>query len=977
MPPRKKPASPVSPAETKPAPATKPAAKKAPAAKKPAAPRKKPTSDIPAKRRPTAPPTEQEDFGPDDGTGRSLVIVESPSKAKTIAKYLGSNFKVLASYGHVRDLPSKGKTRDEEVVGINIAGGWLPRYVVEDRREGGASSKRRSPRDILDELGREARKASRIYLATDPDREGEAIAWHILDELKLPEAKTYRIRFNEITRPAIQAALAAADKIDMSRVNAQETRRILDRVVGYPLSNLLSKKVTAGLSAGRVQSVAVRIVVDRELEIEAFKTEEYWRIRALLALPDTVKYTADPTKAKVYAKKKGAAGDAAETPEEGETTAEGTPTKKEETAKIPAGSFIAELHRWQDAEFACADEATADAIYAQLNSATYKVRKIDQRDRKEYPQAPFTTSTLQQQANIRLHFTTQQTMSTAQKLYEGVDCGSDGTVALITYMRTDSTRVSNDALTAVRSMIQSDFGPNYLPPKPNSYASGKSAQEAHEAVRPTNLEMTPARVQPHLAPPQYRLYKLIYDRFVASQMMPAVFAVTSVEIEAGQGIFKANGRIEKFDGYRKVMPVIGREDVTLPPLREAQTLAKLSLASSQHFTQPPPRYNEASLVKKLEEEGIGRPSTYSSIIQTIQKRGYVEQDARRFKATELGKVATDFLVKGFPKVVDVKFTSQIEAELDQVEMGQAEANTILTDFWQNFSTALTHAKDHMPAAKGVETGEMCPKCGRPLVEQYSAKTKSKFIGCSGYRDKENKCDYIKPREGQPEPAAPVLTDFACPRCGKPFMQLTGRNGVYFKCSGAPGCKTVANPDAEGKPIVSAMETEHTCGKCGAPMVLRNFKGKFFMGCSAYPKCKNTIQCDAEGKPIEPVVTGEVCEKCNAPMDLKNYRGRFFLGCSAYPKCRSTKPLTEELKEKLKDQIAASKPAAKTAAKAGPEIEITELCPLCEAPMKLARGPRGFFLGCTAWAKTKCKGTRKITPELQAKIDAVKEQPAEA
>ncbi|MFL5339268.1 MAG: type I DNA topoisomerase [Gemmataceae bacterium] len=901
-----------------------------------------------------------------DGTRGShdLVIVESPAKAKTINKYLGPNFKVLASYGHVRDLPRK-KRKGEDIAGVRIAEGWVPTYVVSDKDDGKGAGKsrfqRRTPKDILSELKREAGKANRIFLATDPDREGEAIAWHIEDELKLPEARTYRIAFNEITRSAVQNALQHPGKINMDLVRSQEARRILDRIVGYPLSGLLGKKVSRGLSAGRVQSVAVRLIVEREREIEAFKTEEYWKLTALLApeeLREKVAYTADPARSKIFAKKKGEKDEAAAEPtdEEKATDAPAIP-------KPPAGSFIAELTKWDGQEPVLKSEADADKYLGALNGATWTVTKIEQKDRYEKPQAPFTTSTLQQQANLRLRFSASRTMQTAQKLYEGVDLGSEGAVGLITYMRTDSTRVSNDALTAVRQHIQASYGPAYLPASPNMYASGKSAQEAHEAVRPTDLAQTPQRVQAHLTPDQFRLYQLIYNRFVASQMTPAVFAVTSVEVTAAAGLFKARGEIEKFDGYRKVQVAIGKkEDVTLPPMKDGQALAKLDLFSSQHFTKPPARFNEASLVKSLEKEGIGRPSTYASIIETIQRRGYVRQEDRKFFATEIGKVVTDLLVQHFPDVLDMKFTSHFEEELDQIERREIQYEAVLNEFWGPFSEALKKAEEQMPKKSGEATGEMCPKCGKPLVKRYAKKTGKEFISCSGWKKDGTGCDYVKRPEGEEGPR--VLEDIKCPNCGKPMVQRAGFRGVPFLgCSGYPECKTTMKLTAEGKAEVTAKPTEFKCDKCGSPMVIRtNRRGVQFLACTGYPKCKYACDLDENGQPIKPPDLGLACEKCGEPMVIKRGPRGPFLSCSGYPKCKNAKPLTAELKEKLKD-VLPSPPKKDT----GPKIEITETCPECGAPMKLRNSARGSFLGCSKYPK--CKGTREVSEELMEKIAA--------
>jgi DNA topoisomerase-1 len=901
------------------------------------------------------------------GKKGNLVIVESPAKAKTIEKYLGAGFTVRASYGHVRDLPAGRRIKGEEVVGVNIQAGWVPRYLVQDRREGKG---RRTPREILDELQKEANKAATVYLATDPDREGEAIAWHISEELGLKDPTTFRITFNEITKSAVQRALANPSKVNIDRVKAQEARRVLDRVVGYPLSGLLGKKVTRGLSAGRVQSVAVKLIVDREREIEQFVTEEYWKITAWLSPQGTVKFTMDPRNAKVFAKKRGA--DLAARNQEASATDDDNPEKAPEAegAKgLPAGAFSAELAQWQGGEFKALNEAQADAVYAALNGANYIVSKVEQTDRSEKAKPPFTTSNMQQQASIRLRMSGRTTMMVAQKLYEGVNLGSEGQVALITYMRTDSTRISADAMNMVRNYISTNYGPNYLPAKPNSYASGKSAQEAHEAIRPTDLTYTPQMVRPFVSDEEFKLYKLIYEQFVSSQMSPAIFAITNVEVEAGQGLFKAQGRIEKFDGYRRVLAPAGKqEDTTLPSLVEKQHLDKLQLTASQHFTQPPPRFNEASLVKMLEKKGIGRPSTYVTIISTIQKRGYVVQDQRRFRATEIGKVVNDLLVNHFPEVVNVEFTSHIEEELDEIETGVKQYADVLNEFWAPFSADLKKAETDMPAKKGVEIGENCPKCGRPLVEQYSRQTGGKFIGCAGWRDKEKPCTYKRTLEGE-EIQGPVETEFKCPACGKNMMQMKGRFGVYLRCSGAPECKTTMNIGEDGKPIITAVATQHKCEKCGGLMVLREWKGKKFLGCSNYPKCRNSMDADDKGQPVKPVDTGVTCDKCGQPMRIRSgFRGPF-LSCSGYPKCKTYKPLTPELKEKLKDQLPPP-PAKKTT----PEIPVSETCPECDSPMKVRVARGKPFLGCSKYPK--CKGTREAPPAVveqlqkQAQADQV-------
>jgi DNA topoisomerase-1 len=846
---------------------------------------------------------------------KNLVIVESPAKAKTINKYLGADYEVVASIGHVRDLP---KSR----FGIDIEGGWVPTYrPLKDRKE------------VLQSLKKQAASAGTVFLAPDPDREGEAIAWHLKEALGLDDKRTRRVTFNEITKGAVKKAFAEAGAIDMDRVAAQEARRFLDRLVGYRLSPLLSRKLAQHLSAGRVQSVAVRLIVDREREIQSFTPEEYWKIIALLQQPKAagqqIKVRSQKSKVK------------------GQKTAEGNQQAEKEEV-LPEGAFYAELTEWAGEKFKASNGDESGKIVAALEGASYVVSKVEQKERQEKAQAPFTTSTLQQQAAIRLHFSAKRTMMVAQQLYQGVEIAGEGSVALITYMRTDSTRISDDALKACRAHIKDKFGDKYLPEAANRYASGKSAQEAHEAIRPTDLSYTPAMLEKaKLSHDQLRLYTLIYNRFVASQMTPAIFDITNVEVKAAQGIFKAQGKVMKFDGYRRVLPPAGKqEDALLPPLAEQDPLNLLKLNATQHFTEPPPRFNEASLVKTLEKEGIGRPSTYAAIISKIQERGYVELKERRFHATETGMLVTDLLVAHFPKVMDLQFTSHMEEELDQIETRKYQRNDVLNEFNEPFEQALKVAETKM-----VTDQEKCPKCGKSLTERYSKF--GKFFGCSGYPE----CDYIKKKgdeKGEREP--PKETEHLCPTCGKPMLERMGKRGPFLGCSGYPECKTTMNFDAEGKPVLASKPTEHVCEKCKKPMVLREGKRGPFLACSGYPKCKNTKDVDVHGNPMKPIDTGVECVKCGAPMVVRRGPRGPFLGCSAFPKCRSHKPLPEELKEKLKDVLPPPPPKKQV-----PQVEVSETCPECGAPMKLRPGRRGFFLGCSKYPK--CKGTREASPEL--------------
>jgi DNA topoisomerase-1 len=849
---------------------------------------------------------------------KHLVIVESPAKAKTINKYLGDGYDVVASKGHVRDLP---KSR----FGIDIEGGWIPTYRdLKDRK------------DVLALLKKHAAGADMVYLAPDPDREGEAIAWHLKESLGLKDEKIRRVTFNEITKSAVQKAFANARDIDMDLVAAQEARRFLDRIVGYKLSPLLSQTRAEKLTAGRVQSVAVRLVVDREREIAAFKPEEYWKIGAILqtlgATGKAVKLAATKKKA---AKPKKVEEEDAELDDE-----EGAEKEAKQQEPLPEGAFVSELAEWDGKKFKASSQQEVDPIVKALQGASYAVTKVEQKDRQEKPPAPFTTSTLQQQASLKLRYTAKRTMSVAQRLYEGVQLGSEGQVALITYMRTDSTRISDEALTGCREHIQANYGDKYLPEKANLYAASKDAQGAHEAIRPTDVAYTPERVAQYLPQEQQRLYTLIYQRFVACQMTPAVFAITNVEVTAAKGVFRAQGKMLKFDGYRKVYVQSSKqEDVLLPLMKEADPLSLLKLKPTQHFTEPPPRYNEASLVKTLEKEGIGRPSTYASIISKIQERGYVEVKERRFYATEIGMIVTDLLVLHFPKVMDLKFTRHMEEELDQIEEKKYQRNQVLQDFYDPFSEDLKKAEIEMLA-----NAEKCPLCGKPLQERFSKF--GKFFGCSGYPE----CNYIKKKtvEGQAPGEKPAPTGIKCPTCGKEMVRRPGKRGEFLACSGYPECKTTMNFDDEGKPVLSSQATEYTCEKCGSPMVLRQGPRGPFLGCSGYPKCKNIVNVDAEGKPVKPIDTGVTCDKCGSPMTVKrSFRGSF-LGCSAYPKCRSTKPVPEELKEKLKEQDAAM-PAKKKSVAIDAPTDIK--CPECDGPMKLRPGRWGkYFFGCNKYPK---------------------------
>ncbi|MFO0907920.1 MAG: type I DNA topoisomerase [Isosphaeraceae bacterium] len=829
-------------------------------------------------------------------SGRSLVIVESPKKAKSINKFLGSSYVVKASMGHVRDLPDRK-------LGLDVEHGYAPTYEI-----------MKGKKDTIGELKREAARAGLVYLATDPDREGEAIAWHLQEALGLPDERVRRVTFHEITERAVKEAFHHTGPINMDMVNAQQARRFLDRFVGYQLSPLLWKKVARNLSAGRVQSVAVRLIADREKEIRAFVAEEYWKITATLS----------------------PAG-----------------------ARAESDRFEAGLAEWQGSKFEAKNETDAQAIRDALAAASYVVAAVEPIEKLDRADAPFKTSTLQQQGAIRLRFSGKRTMKIAQELYEGIDVDGSGPVGLITYMRTDSLRVSDEAITAVREMIGATYGDRYLPPKPHRYAAGKSAQEAHEAIRPTDLALHPDAIKDRLTHDQFKLYNLIYRRFVASQMTPAVFAVTNVDIQAGEGLFKTQGKILKFDGYRKVLPPAGKqEDALLPPLTVGQQLDLHDLVPTQHFTQPPPRFSEATLIKALEKENIGRPSTYAPIISTIQSRGYVELKERRFFATDLGMVVTDQLVEHFPTIMDLKFTAHMEDELDDIASAKEDLVKVLDEFYHPFQDALKQAETRMQRVS-VPSSEVCHVCGAPMVVKFGRT--GQFLGCSKYPD----CKATRPMDGKPRSEA-VETEHKCPKCGKPLMLRESKRGPFLSCSGYPSCKEAFNLDANGNPVPSVVETEHVCEKCGKPMAMRQGSRGAFLGCTGYPKCRNTMPVDDQGKPVAPVKVEVKCEKCGGPMGIKQGRRGPFLGCLSYPKCRSTAPIPDDLKAQL-GEIAS--PSA-SAASSGPDLkslQIEETCENCGGPMIVRRGRRGYFLGCASYPK--CKGTREPSEATLEKITA--------
>ncbi|MDI6731372.1 MAG: type I DNA topoisomerase [Candidatus Margulisbacteria bacterium] len=694
-----------------------------------------------------------------------LVIVESPSKANTLKKFLGAGFAVEASAGHVRDLPPKS-------LGVNIEKDFTPTYKTIKGKE-----------KIIKHLQDAAKKASLILLAPDPDREGEAIAWHL--KTALGDGKNIkRIEFHEITKDAVTKAVSHPREIDLARVNAQQARRILDRLVGYKISPLLWRKVRKGLSAGRVQSVAVRLICEREEEVNKFKPQEYWTIIASLANQEKSEFSA-----KLIAK--------------GETALGGRPQEK--------GKVIG-------------SESEAQQILQALDRARYQVSQVVKKEMRRYPTPPFITSTLQQEAARKLGFSAKKTMVIAQKLYEGIDIKGKGRHGLITYMRTDSVRIAVEAETAVRQYIIDTFGKESLPPQPIRYKKKKQAQDAHEAVRPTLVSRSPENIKSSLSLDEFKLYELIWKRFVACQMEAAIFDQTAVDIKANDCTFRANGSVIKFEGFLKVYLESEDEEEQkeaeglLPALQENEDLALQKLTPEQHFTEPPARYNEASLVKELEKRGIGRPSTYAPIIATIQDRGYVEKEGKALKPTEIGKVTNGLLVKHFPQILDIKFTAHMEDELDDIVAKKMDWVDTLKEFYDPFARSLAEAEVKMEKVKKeTATNEICPKCGKPLIIRGGRY--GDFIACSGYP----KCKYTKPTKEDE-----IKVSEVCEKCGKPMILKHSRFGSFLACSDYPKCKNT-------KTIIKKVGVK--CPKCGAELTERRTRrGKIFYGCSRWPKC---------------------------------------------------------------------------------------------------------------------------------------------
>lgn len=791
-----------------------------------------------------------------DTTGKQLVIVESPAKARTINKYLGSDYVVTASVGHVRDLPDRNPkgTRDP-VPGVDLDHDFKPTYQV---IKGKAKT--------VTELKRAAKKASGIWLATDLDREGEAIAWHLAEALSVIPENANRVIFNAITKSEIKKAFLHPRMIDMDKVNAQQARRILDRIVGYQVSPLLWKKIAGGLSAGRVQSVAVRLVVEREHEIAVFVPDEFWKIMGY--------FTTDLDHATALAEQW--QNWLTETPKKRDSTKPKGRTVREKNGWLAEhNSLAAELIEIDGRKFEPKDIKTALAAAkragfqldeqietqnpkakgpAQLiirllghvaGGPAWRVKSIQTKRMKSRPYAPFITSTLQQTAANQLGFPAQSTMRTAQELYEGASVHRIGSVGLITYMRTDSTHLSGEAIKMAREYIGSKFGNQYLPAKANFFSSSnKAAQEAHEAIRPTDVSLTPDRLRSSLNNQQYKLYKIIWERFVACQMTDAQWDSTTILIsgtaDGGELVFRAIGRVLVFDGYYKVAGVPKTSDeVMLPRMAEKQPLAAIQIDPAQNFTSPPPRYTEASLVKKLEAEGIGRPSTYAQIIQVIQNRKYAEKIQKLFHATDLGKVVTEKLIEAFPEILQVGYTRDMEQQLDDVEEKHADWVQMLQHFYGPFKQSLEAAYKDMGHAKAEmqPSPHICPQCGSDTVYRFGRK--GRFLSCSKYPE----CKFAAPIDRDGNPISPEHTDVACPKCGSPTVLRKGRFGPFLSCTRYPACDGIVNLDKKGciiPPKVPPLLTDLPCPKCGAPLNLRRSARGLWLSCSTFPKCSGRL-----------------------------------------------------------------------------------------------------------------------------------------
>ncbi|HST51911.1 MAG TPA: type I DNA topoisomerase [Pyrinomonadaceae bacterium] len=816
---------------------------------------------------------------------KNLVVVESPAKAKTIGKYLGPDYRVMASIGHIKDLPSKG-------LGVDVQNNFEPTYeVIPD-------AKKRNNRKIVSDLKSAAKEAEAIYLAADPDREGEAICQHLAEEIvpKRPKKPHFRVMFNEITKRAVQEAFKEPKQIDENLVNAQQARRVLDRLVGYKVSPLLCRTIGGRLSAGRVQSVALRMVVEREREIERFVKTEYWTVAANLSASLPPAFDARLLKI-------------------GEQT-------------VKTSNFDQESRK---NEILIGKEEQARAIVAEAEGQNFVVSDVTTKERRRNPVPPFITSKLQQEASRKLGFPVKKTMMVAQKLYEGVELGGEGAVGLITYMRTDSTRVSEAALNEARDFISAQYGANYLPEKAIHYRSKKDAQDAHEAIRPTDVSRTPDSVAHYLGKDELKLYRLVWQRFVASQMNPAVYDQTTIDIEAGRFLFRATGSVLKFDGFLKVYEE-GRDEKPeddadeaarrLPLVTQGEQLKLNAVTPEQHFTEPPPRYTEATLVKALEEKGIGRPSTYAAIMTTIQDREYVERVDSRFHPTALGMTVNDLLIGGgFGDLFNETYTARMEQELDEIEEGKLKWTDALAEFYGKFAHDIKAFETYVKGRKqqAIPTDEKCENCGSPMVIKLGRF--GQFLACSNYPECRTTREVAKPSaEGEGATASSGADGGAeqaeetCELCGKPLAMKRGRFGPFLGCTGYPECRNIRRVSKKTGAVAPApvpIEGE-TCPVDGAQLVRRHGPYGEFTSCANYPSCKY----------IKRETTGVACPKpgCRGEIVVKkSKRGKVFYGCSEYPKC---------------DAVYWDKPVA-------------EPCPQCRAPFLLEKTTKkGTTRSCT-------------------------------
>jgi len=946
-------------------------------------------------------------------SGNALVIVESPTKAKTINRYLGSEYKVMASMGHVRDLP-------ESELGVDLENGFEPVYQILPSR-----------RKVVQSLKKAAEEAGEVYLATDLDREGEAIAWHLAHALDLDQQSTQRVVFNEITKTAILHAFANPKALDLDKINAQQARRVLDRIVGYQLSPLLQQKIGRGLSAGRVQSVAVRIIVEREKEIRAFIPEESWKITACL--------TTDPSKAGPLAEQWRTFLTKVKDPSAG-------PTVKERNSWLSERACLfAELIKLNGQEFIARTAAEARTVAEALGFVTdrleeevwaaykerglktvslvgrtdparspaFSITDLQRRRTTSKPNPPFTTAALQQAASSYLGFAPSRTMRVAQQLYEGVDLGGkDGQVGLITYMRTDSTNLSKDSVDAARRWIQQEYGDRYRPEKPNVFGSGKRAQEAHEAIRATDVTRRPDTIRDHLTAEQFKLYDLIWRRFVSCQMVPAEWDGTTIlitaKIPSGDALFRAGGRKLAFDGFLKVAGMPDTEELILPEVVVGAKTAPLTIEPRQQFTSPPSRFSEATLIKKLEAEGIGRPSTYAAIIQTIQDRGYVQLIDKRLQPTGRGEVVTDRLIQHFPEIMDVKFTSYMEDELDKIEDAHLDWLHVLGEFYEPFRKSLAKAQVEMQPLKAEPSTYTCSKCGKPLV--YRLGKNGRFLSCTGYPE----CKSAMSVDVHGAPIAEVVADDPCPLCQKPMVLRTSRLGPFLGCTGYPECTSTLPCDEEGVPLkkVDADEIEESCEECGSAMKVRFARGKAFLSCSGYPKCK-------AAKPMPPGIyvekpkpeeAGVGCDKCGRPIVIRRGRRGPFLSCSGFPRCRNAMPMEklDELKAKaaagqipppppengrlngkraVKGKRAATKvdvallgappPGFAWTRTGRPVVEIWPEeplnCPDCGGELSPKSGRFGPYFGCSSFPK--CRFVSNLRGEAKKRAEVEMPSPA--